>query len=65
MALFPFIHDRFVPLIAMALLPFSSWHHHPCCNGVVVIIDVIALVAHRQAGVVPGDAQASSPLSQW
>jgi hypothetical protein len=60
MALLPLIHDSFVALVTMVLLPSSSWHCHSCCNGIVVIINVIALVACHQAGVV-----ASLPLLQW
>jgi hypothetical protein len=65
MMLLPLICNVIVALIMMVLLPSSSWHPHPCCNGVVVIIDVIALVACWQAGVVAVDAQVSLPLLQW
>jgi hypothetical protein len=51
MALLPLIHDSVVALVTMALLSSSSWHHCPCYNGILVIIDVIALVACHQAGV--------------
>jgi hypothetical protein len=59
------IYDGIVALIAMVLLSSSSWHCCPCCNGIVVIINVVALVACHQAGIVAIDAQASSPLSWW
>jgi hypothetical protein len=52
-----------VALVVMALLTSSSWRHCPHCNGVVIVIAVIALVAHCQAGVIAIDAQASSSLS--
>jgi hypothetical protein len=65
MALLPLIHDGVVALVVMALLPSSSWRHCPCCNRIVVIINVIAHVAHWQAGVVVADAQVSLPLLQW
>jgi hypothetical protein len=74
MVLLPLIQDGIVALVAMTLLPSSSWRLCHCCNGVVVIIDVVALVAraHHQAGVVPlrdgivaVNAQASLPLLQW
>jgi hypothetical protein len=65
MALSPLICDCVVALIMMALLPSSSWRCCPCCNGVIVIIDVFALVAHWQAGVIAANAQGSSPLLQW
>jgi hypothetical protein len=39
MALLPLIHDGFVPFFAMVSLPSSSWRHHPCCNGIFVIIN--------------------------
>jgi hypothetical protein len=42
-------HDNIVALVAMALLPSSSWCCLPCHNRVVAIINV----------------QVSSPLSQW
>jgi hypothetical protein len=51
-ALLPLIHDSIVALVAMALLPSSSWHPCPHCNGVIVIIDVFALVACCQAGII-------------
>jgi hypothetical protein len=37
-----------VALIAMALLPFSSWHHCTCGNGNIVIIDVQASLLSLQ-----------------
>jgi hypothetical protein len=49
MALLPLIRDGVVALIAMTLLPSSSWHCCPCYNGVNVIIDM----------------QASLPSLQW
>jgi hypothetical protein len=45
------IHNSVVALIMMVLLPSSSWSHCPCCNGIVVINDVVALIDHCQAGV--------------
>jgi hypothetical protein len=39
MALLPLIHNGVVALVMMALLLSSSWHCHPICNGVVVIIN--------------------------
>ncbi len=54
--LLPLIRNGVVALVMMALLPSSSRHHCPCCNGIVVIIHVVALVAHHQAGVVAIDA---------
>jgi hypothetical protein len=64
MALLPLIRISFVALVTIALLLSSSWHCYPRCNGVVVIIDVVALIACRQAGVVAVDAQASLSLLQ-
>jgi hypothetical protein len=65
MALLPLIRNGFVALVAMALSPSSSWHCCPCCNGIVAIIDVVALIARHQAGMVAVDAQAFLPLLQW
>jgi hypothetical protein len=62
MALLPLIHDGVVALVVIELLPSSSWHCCPHCNGVVVIIDVIALVACQQAGIAAVNAQAYSPV---
>jgi hypothetical protein len=39
------IRDGIVALVVMALTLSSSWHCLPCCNGVIVIINVIAPVA--------------------
>jgi hypothetical protein len=52
MELLPLIFDGVVALIGMMSLLSSSWHCYPCCNGLVAIINVIALVAHCQAGIV-------------
>jgi hypothetical protein len=65
MALLPLIQDGVVALVVIALPLSSSWHCCPHCNGIVVIINVIALVAHRQAGITAIDAQASLPVSRW
>jgi hypothetical protein len=65
MALLPLIRDGVVDFVVIVLLPSSSWRYCPHCNGVVVIINVIALVTCRQAGIVAVDAQASLPLLQW
>jgi hypothetical protein len=58
MALSPLIHDGVVALIVIALLLSSSWCYCPHCNGVVIIINVIVLIARRQAGITAVDAQA-------
>jgi hypothetical protein len=58
----PLICSGIVALVVMALLPSSSWHHCPHCNGVAVIINVIALIARRQAGNVAVNAHASLQL---
>jgi hypothetical protein len=58
MALLPLIRNGFVALDAMALSLSSSWHCCPCCNGVIAIIDVVALVACHQVGIIAVDAQA-------
>jgi hypothetical protein len=59
MALPPLIHDGVVALVVIALPPSSSWCHRPHHNGIVVIIDVIALVDQWQAGIVAINAQVS------
>jgi hypothetical protein len=61
----PLICNGAVALVAIALLLFPSWHHHPCPNGVIVITDVVALVACCQAGIIAVDAQVTSLLWQW
>jgi hypothetical protein len=48
----PLISNGIVALVGMTLLLSSSWHCCPHCNGIVVIINVIALVAHCQAGII-------------
>jgi hypothetical protein len=65
MALLPLIRNGVVALVMIALLPSSSWHHCPHCNGVIAIINVIALVACQQAGIAAVDAQAYLPVSRW
>jgi hypothetical protein len=65
MALLPLICNGVVALVVIALLLSSSWHCCPHCNGILVIIDVIALVAHWQAGIAAIDVQVSLPLPQW
>jgi hypothetical protein len=55
----PLICDGVVALVVIVLLPSSSWHRHPHRNGVVVIINAIALAACRQAGIATVNAQAS------
>jgi hypothetical protein len=64
-ALPPLIVNGVAALIVSALLPSSSWHCCPCCNGIVVMIDVIALAACQQAGIAAVDAQVSLLLLQW
>jgi hypothetical protein len=71
MTLSPLICDGIVALVTMALLPSSSWHCQPCCNGVIVIIDVqMSLPSLRwrccpcHDGVVVLQTQAPLPLSQ-
>jgi hypothetical protein len=54
-----------VALVVIASSLSSSWRRRPHCNGVLVIIDVITLVARWQAGIAAVDAQVSFPLSQW
>jgi hypothetical protein len=51
MALLSLICDGVVALITIVLLSSSSWHCYPCCNGMVIIIDVVALIACHQAGI--------------
>jgi hypothetical protein len=65
MALLPLICDGAVALVMIVLLPPSSWHLCPHCNGVVVIINVIALVARRPPGIAAVNAQAYLPVLQW
>jgi hypothetical protein len=65
MALLPLIRNSVVAIVVIALSPSSSWCCCPHCNGVVVIINVIALVAHWQAGIAAIDAQGSLPLLRW
>jgi hypothetical protein len=65
MASLPLICDGVVALVVIASSLSSSWHCYPHCNGVLVIINIIALVACWQAGIVAVDAQASLPLLQW
>jgi hypothetical protein len=61
----PLICDDVIALVVIAWLPFSSWCCCPHCNGVLVIINVIALVACWQAGIAAINAQASLPWLQW
>jgi hypothetical protein len=63
-ALLPLIRDGVVALFMIALLSSSSWCCCPQHNGVVVIIDLIALVARWQAGVAAINAQAYLPVSR-
>jgi hypothetical protein len=65
MVLLPLIHDGIVALVTMVSLPSSSWHCPPHCNGIVVIIHVVALVTHCQARVVAVNAEDSLFLSRW
>jgi hypothetical protein len=60
--LLPLICNGVVALIVIVSLPSSSWRCCPHSNGVVVIINVIALVACRQAGIA-AVAQVSLPVS--
>jgi hypothetical protein len=51
----------------MALLPSSrwratSWYYCPCRNGIDVIINVVALIAHCQAGIIALIVMALLPL---
>jgi hypothetical protein len=64
MVLLPLIRCGVVALVAIALLLSSSWHCCPHCNGAVIIINVIALVACWQAGIAAVDAQAYLPVLQ-
>jgi hypothetical protein len=48
MAPSPLICNGIVALIAMALLLSSSWCHCPCCNGIIIIIDVQASLLSLQ-----------------
>jgi hypothetical protein len=65
MALLSLIHNGVVALIVIASLPSSSWCCFPLCNGVVVIIDDIALIARQQAGIAAINAQAYLPVLRW
>jgi hypothetical protein len=65
MVLLPLICDGVVALVMIALLLSSSWGCCPHCNGIIVIIDVITLVACWQASIAAVDTQAYLPLSQW
>jgi hypothetical protein len=65
MASLPLIRDGVVALVVIASLLSSSWRRHPHRNGILIIIDVIALMARWQAGIAAVNAQASLPLSQW
>jgi hypothetical protein len=58
MALLPLICDSVVALVVIALLLSSSWRCCSHCNGVVVIINIIALVTCQQAGIAAINAQA-------
>jgi hypothetical protein len=49
----------------MALLLSSSWCYCLCHNGIVVIINVIALVACCQAGIIALFVMELLPLLQW
>jgi hypothetical protein len=61
----PLIRKGVVSLVMIALSPSSTWHCCPHRNGVVIIIDVITLIAHREASIAAVDAQVSLPLLQW
>jgi hypothetical protein len=70
MASLPLIYDEIVALVAMALLPSSSWRCCPHCNGIVVIINAQASLPSllwqccpHCDGIVSIDVQASSMLS--
>jgi hypothetical protein len=65
MALLPLIHNGVVARIVMVSSPSSSWRCCPCCNDINIIINVVALVACCQAGIVAIDVQASLLLLQW
>ncbi len=65
MALLPLIHNGIVALVTIELLLSSSWHHCYYCNGVVVIINVVALVTRCQAGVVTIFMMVQLPLMRF
>ncbi len=65
MPLLPLIHDFVVALVMMASMLSSNWCYCPCCNGVIIIIDVIAFAAHWQSDIIAVDAQVLLPLLQW
>jgi hypothetical protein len=65
MALLPLIHGSVVALFAIASLPSSSWRCCPHRNGVIIIINVIALITCWQAGIAVVDVQAYLPVLQW
>jgi hypothetical protein len=65
MASSPLIRDGVVALVVIASSLSSSLRRCPHRNGILVIIDVIALVARWQAGIAAINAQASLPLLQW
>jgi hypothetical protein len=48
MVLLLFIRTGIVALVALALLPSSSWHCCPCCNDIVVIINAQASLPSLQ-----------------
>jgi hypothetical protein len=58
------IRDGVGALVTMVLLPSSSWHLHPHCNGIIIIINVVALIACFQAGVIALNTESTLPLSQ-
>jgi hypothetical protein len=64
-ASWPLIRNGVVALIMIVSLPSSSWRCCPHCNGVDVIINVIALVTRRQAGIAAINVQRSLPVLQW
>jgi hypothetical protein len=61
----PLICGGVVALVTITSLPSSSWCHSPHSNGVVMIIDVIALVARWQAGIAAINVQVYLPVSRW
>jgi hypothetical protein len=63
LVLSPLIHGSVVALVMIVLLLSSRWHSCPHCNGVIIIIDVIALVSCWQAGIAAVDAQAYLPVA--
>jgi hypothetical protein len=65
MAPLPLIRNGVVALVVIASLPSLSWRRCPHRNGVVVIINVIALFACQQAGIAAINVQASLPFLQW